>query len=239
MKLLELTLTGAAENLALDEALLDAAEEGLLVGDVLRLWESVQAMVVVGRSSRVRDEVNLENCQAANVPVLRRASGGAAIVTGRGCLMYSLVMSYAGRERLRLLDEVHRHVLGIVAKGISTLVDGVNHVGTSDLAIGGRKFSGNSVRCKRDHFLYHGTLLYDFDLPLISHLLSMPPRQPDYRGGRGHEAFVRNLSVDGAALRSALTQAFKANEPLHDLPLARTQQLASERYATEQWNLQR
>jgi hypothetical protein len=67
----------------------------------------------------------------------------------------------------------------------------------------------------------------------------MPPRQPDYRGGRGHEAFVRNLSVDGAALRSALTQAFKANEPLHDLPLARTQQLASERYATEQWNLQR
>ena len=42
MKLLDYTLPSAAENLALDEALLIAAEEGT-GGEVLRLWESPAA----------------------------------------------------------------------------------------------------------------------------------------------------------------------------------------------------
>ena len=47
-------------------------------------------MVVVGRSSRLDEEVHLDACRAAGVPVLRRPSGGAAIVSGPGCLMYAL-----------------------------------------------------------------------------------------------------------------------------------------------------
>ncbi len=34
------------------------------------------------------------------IPVLRRASGGAAIVIGPGCLMYALVLSYELRPSL-------------------------------------------------------------------------------------------------------------------------------------------
>jgi lipoate-protein ligase A len=49
MKLLDLTLPTPAENLALDEALLDAAEAGELPDEVLRLWEFPQAVVVIGR----------------------------------------------------------------------------------------------------------------------------------------------------------------------------------------------
>ena len=58
--------------------------------------------------------MNLPVAESLQIPVLRRASGGAAIVAGPGCLMYSVVLRYAGREHLRLLDEVHRHVLGII-----------------------------------------------------------------------------------------------------------------------------
>src|SRR5262245_57428061 len=103
MLLLDLTLPSAAENVALDEALLDAAESGEAQNEVLRLWESPEPLVVVGRSSRVGAEVDLDTCRAGNVPVLRRPSGGAAIVAGPGCLMYSVVLRYAGREHLRLL----------------------------------------------------------------------------------------------------------------------------------------
>ena len=39
MKLLDLTLPTPAENLAVDDALLAAAEAGTLKSDVLRLWE--------------------------------------------------------------------------------------------------------------------------------------------------------------------------------------------------------
>jgi lipoate---protein ligase len=239
MKLLDLTLPTPAENVALDEALLDAAETGDLPGDVLRLWESPQPIVVVGRSSRVEEEVNVEACGQANVPVLRRASGGAAIVAGPGCLMYAVILQYAGREHLRLIDEAHRHVLRVVAAAVGSLVRGIQHIGTSDLALGGRKFSGNSLRCKREHFLYHGTLLYGFDLKLIARLLRMPPRQPEYRSGRPHDEFVANLPVGGADLRQALSAGFDANEVLENWPQSLTQQLVDERYGQKAWNLQR
>jgi len=65
--------------------------------------------------------------------------------------------------------------------------------GTSDLAVAERKFSGNSSRVKRGHLLYHGTLLYDFPLGLISDCLRTPPRQPHYRERRSHGEFVNNI----------------------------------------------
>jgi lipoate-protein ligase A len=239
MKLLDLTLPTPTENVALDEALLDAAEAAELPGDVLRLWESSQPVVIVGRSSRVAEEVDLDACRQENVPVLRRASGGAAIVAGPGCLMYAAVLRYSGREHLRLLDEAHRHVLSMLTSALETLVSGVQHVGTSDLAVGGCKVSGNSLRCKREHFLYHGTLLYAFDLKLIARLLRMPPRQPEYRSGRLHDEFVANLPVNCTDLRQALFAGFNANEVLENWPQALTRQLVDERYSQAAWNLQR
>ena len=57
MQRLDLTLPTPAENLALDEALLEWAEEERSDREFLRLWEAPQPMVVVGRSSRVHAEV--------------------------------------------------------------------------------------------------------------------------------------------------------------------------------------
>lgn len=239
MKLLDLTLETPAENLALDEALLEAAEVGELGDEVLRFWESPAPVVVVGRSSKVAEEVNLAVCQTLAVPVLRRASGGAAVVGGPGCLMYGVVLRYAGREHLRLIDEVHRHVLGTLRQAIRTLVSDVEHQGICDLTLGRRKFSGNSVRCKRDHLLYHGTILYDFDLPLIPRLLNTPPRQPDYRQARPHGDFITNLPASASDLRQAIATAFSANRQLTDWPQERTLSLAQTRYSSESWNRSR
>src|SRR5262245_49077408 len=239
MLLLDLTLPTAAENVALDEALLDAAEAGELDAEVLRLWESPTPLVVVGRSSQVSSEVELDACRAASVPILRRASGGTAIVAGPGCLMYAVVLRYAGREHLRLLDEAHRHVLSALADALKGVVGGVQQLGTSDLAVGRHKFSGNSVRCKRDHLLYHGTLLYDFDLAQVEQLLKMPPRQPDYRGSRPHRDFLANLGIPAQVLRNLLVSAFAAADLLRDWPRERTARLVAERYSRDAWNLER
>ena len=54
MKLLDLTLDSPAENLALDEALLEQAEaDG--PQEVLRLWEPESPLVVMGRRWPRRD----------------------------------------------------------------------------------------------------------------------------------------------------------------------------------------
>lgn len=237
MQLLDLTLPTVAENVALDEALLEAAEAAGEPREVLRLWESPQLAVVVGRSSQAAEEVSLDVCQARKIPVIRRASGGAAVVTGPGCLMYGVVLSYELRPILRNLDQAHRFVLGTLLAGLRTLASRAEKQGTSDLTLGAHKFSGNAVRCKRGHFLYHGTLLYDFHLPLISQCLGTAPRQPQYRGGRQHDDFVVNLPLTGSQLRAAIIDAWSPVEPLRDWPQDRVQQLVAEKYSRTEWNL--
>lgn len=238
MLLLDLTLPTPAENLALDDALLDAAESGEIPDDVLRLWEPESGhFVVLGRSSQPAIEANLPACRDANVPVLRRSSGGAAIVAGSGCLMYGVVLSYERQPELRMLDQAHAHVLARVAAALALLGIDVQQQGTSDLVWQGRKVSGNSLRCKRDHLLYHGTLLYNFDLPFVGKLLGTPPRQPEYRQSRSHDAFVANLPVSGDDLRRVLAQSFSATEPLVDWPQALTAQLVASRYGRNEWNI--
>ena len=59
---LDLTLAEPAENLALDEALVEEAEAGQLPGEVLRFWEPTAPLVVIGRSSRPPAEVHLDTC---------------------------------------------------------------------------------------------------------------------------------------------------------------------------------
>src|SRR5947209_8847007 len=91
MTLLDLTLPTPAENLACDEALLDAAESGS-GGEVLRFWESPEYFVVVGYANKVATEVNVAACEARGIPILRRCSGGGTVVQGPGCLNYALVL---------------------------------------------------------------------------------------------------------------------------------------------------
>jgi lipoate-protein ligase A len=237
MRYLDLTLHAHEENLALDEALLDEAEQSDGPTETLRIWEPGEEMVVVGRSSVVEDEARVETCRRRGVPILRRASGGAAVLVGPGCLMYAVVLSYRRRPELARLDHAHRFVLGALAAALGRLVPGIACQGTSDLAIAGRKFSGNSLRCKRRHLLYHGTLLYDFPLGRISEFLKMPSRQPAYRQSRAHDEFVTNLPLEADAIRQTLRSAFSADAPPEAWPQERTAALVVEKYARPSWNL--
>ncbi len=261
MQLCELTLATPAENLALDEALLELAEL-LPVGDqgeVLRLWESPQPLVVLGSSSKAGVEANTDACAAAEIPILRRPSGGAAILAGPGCLMYAVVLSYESRPALRSVDAAHHFVLQTISHALLPMSPEVRREGTSDLAVRGVKFSGNALRCRRRHFLYHGTLLYDFPLELIEQFLGTPPRQPDYRAGRDHRRFVGNLPIlpansptgsdaqeviepagprdPGGQIRAALAQAFAADQPVANWPREAVARLVSEKYSQPSWNL--
>jgi lipoate-protein ligase A len=236
MRYLDLTLATAAENLALDEALLEEAEAAGRPTETLRFWEAGRPLVVLGRSSRLAAEVRSDACCSLGIPVLRRPSGGAAVVTGPGCLMYALVLSTRARPALRSVDRAHKTILGTMRAALAPLAPGLRCDGTSDLVLGGRKVSGNSLRVKREHLLYHGTLLYDFPLELIGRCLTMPPREPAYRGGRPHAAFVANLPTPAAAIRRALREAWGAAEPRNAWPKARTADLVALRYNQAQWN---
>jgi lipoate---protein ligase len=241
---LMLTLDSPAENIALDEALVDEAEALGPAAEYLRIWEAPSPLVVLGRSSKVADEVDVAACRGLGIPILRRTSGGAAIVAGPGCLMYAVVLSYDRRPEARGIPASHAHVLDRLAAGLQSQAPNVSRAGTSDLVLVGsgglgaaRKFSGNSLRVKRTHFLYHGTLLYDFDLALVAECLRTAPRQPEYREQRNHLEFVTNLPLARTALETALTSAWPTHGEATDWPRGRVEELVRERYSRDDWNL--
>ena len=255
MQLLNLTLPTPAENLAFDEALIEQAElsakqeaasDGLSSShpEVLRLWEPAETFVVIGRSSSYSKEVNTDYCQRNGIPIFRRVTGGAAIVTGRGCLMYAVLLDYRRRPELRMLDQAHKFVMDNMAAAVGGAVNqnapnaevNIEVEGICDLTIDNRKVSGNSLRCKRNWMVYHGTMICDFDRSLIQSCLDWPKRTPDYRQQRSHEDFVGSIPVSTDELAKAIQQQWQTDGEFTELPLDETQRLATEKYQSADWN---
>jgi lipoate-protein ligase A len=235
MRLLDLTLPTVAENLALDEALLVAAEAAG-GGAVLRFWENRAVAVVVGAGGSVVQDVNMAACEADSVPIVRRASGGGTVLVGPGCLCFSLVLGYDQAPGLQDIRLANRYVLDRVR---SALPIPATIEGTSDLAVAGVKFSGNAQQRKRTHFLHHGTLLYDFDLALLTRYLHLPERQPEYRQNRPHAEFVSNVSLPAAELKRRLIDAWGATSNEEPLPWDVVQVLLAEKYSHSEWHRRR
>jgi len=235
MKLLKLTLESATANIALDEALLESAELDDKSSEVLRLWEPRNPAVVVGRSSPVEKEVNLEFCRANGIEVFRRCSGGQSIVTGPGCLMYAVLLDYRRRPELRMLEKAHQFVMGNMAAALNSISIEAELEGTSDLTLNGRKFSGNALRCKRNWLVYHGTMICDFEIDLIARCLGDPIRQPDYRSQRSHQDFLTQLPTSAELLSAAIAQQWDATEQLESWPSELTDQLVAQKYSQPEW----
>jgi lipoate-protein ligase A len=234
MQVVDFTCAKPAENIALDEALLDEAEEND-GPEVLRFWESPGFFVVIGSSNRVSAEVNLDACKADGVPVLRRNSGGGAVLQGPGCLNYALVLRMEGT--CASIDGTNRFVLEQNARSLGRSAgENVERRGFTDLTIANLKFSGNAQRRRLRYLLFHGTFLLSFDLPKIARYLAFPSREPDYRNGRSHTDFVMNIRLSAAEVKSALKNAWGTGSALAGLPLERTRRLVAERYGRDEWN---
>jgi lipoate-protein ligase A len=172
--------------------------------------------------------------------------------------MVAVVLSYRLRPELKDIGQAHAYVLGRLAAAIGANGLHVAHAGTSDLVIAdsneqdsnsaipgtlwvsqstiARKFSGNSMRAKRTHVLYHGTLMYDADMSLVTRLLHMPPRQPAYRQARSHAEFLTNLAVERETLVQAIDRAWPTSGELTTWPRERVAALVAERFSQRSWN---
>jgi len=236
MKYLDVSFADPAAQLACDEALLELFEAEQEGDAILRVWESPAHFVVLGHANRWDAEVDQEACAERKIPILRRVSGGGAVIQGPGCLNYALVLEARSlglmnvRETFRFVLERHAHVIESLA-AVKARIQGI-----SDLTVNERKVSGNAQYRKSRYVLVHGTFLLSFELSLIARCLKIPPRQPDYRQNRQHLEFVTNLNIESARLRDALRTAWSAEEEWNAIPVNRIRTLAEERYRQQAWS---
>ncbi len=210
--------------------------------DAIRTWLPSSTFTVLGRSSPAAAEVHIDRIRESGSWLGRRVSGGQTIVTGPGCLMYAVVLSYRDHPDLRMLDHAHQYVMTRIQQAIAGLGISVQIEGVSDLTFNGRKFSGNSMRCIKDRFLYHGTLICeDFDLSQVTNFLKRPVREPDYRAGRSHEDFLTRLPVGRETLKQAIIDAWNPHgllPPVQRESLVKeAQALATTKYEDSVWTL--
>jgi lipoate-protein ligase A len=244
MQSLDLTLPSPAEQLAADEALLDAGEAGH-GGETLRFWEPRETFVVVGYANKVATEVNVAACEKAGVPIFRRCSGGGTVVQMRGGLNYSLLLRITATGPTRNITAANQFIMGkncaalasaLAPSSILHLPSSISVRGHTDLCLGDVKFAGNAQRRRKNYLLFHGTLLLDCELNLISELLEMPSLQPDYRARRPHGEFVTNLNLPAEKVKAALAKEWHATGELKHPPLAEIKKLAREKYSAREWN---
>ena len=236
MKFLPLTLPTPEENLACDEALLEAVEKGES-DDVLRIWNALSYFVVVGYSNRVETEVNVPFCHSQGVPILRRCTGGGTVLQGPGCLNYSLILRIGDSASLSSITRTNEYIMARNRDALTPLLGPELRVeGHTDLTLNGLKFSGNAQKRKLKALLFHGTFLLGLDPGMVERTLRMPSKEPGYRANRSHRDFLINLEVPTHQVDSALAQAWAAQEALTPIPTEATARLVKEKYRCSEWN---
>ncbi len=236
----------SADWLAWDECLLEASEgqaERSEPCEKFWLWESPTPFVVVGFGQKVETEVNVNVCDELGISILRRCSGGGAVVQGKGCLNYGLILAIPESGQLSTITGTNTWVMERNRRVMESVFAAPVLVrGHTDLAMTreGRelKFSGNAQRRKRRTLLFHGTLLCDFDLALIPRLLRRPSWAPEYRAHREHSEFVTNLGVPSDTVRPALAAAWRATRSARTRPRDRSDliPLLTSRYGQPEWH---
>ncbi len=234
MYVLDYSYESPADNLACDEALLQAWETEQRTEGLLRFWESPIPFVVLGLSNAVKTEVNVDACTQDGIPILRRCSGGGTVLQGPGCLNYAVVLPISAYP-VSTITETNHFVMGMMKTALSGLTPGVQVQGYTDLTLDGLKFSGNAQRRLKHAVLFHGTVLYSAEMgPLISTYLSMPSKAPDYREGRSHSDFIRPFSASTAQIKAAVMEAWSATSQLAS-PISIPEPL-QEKYRDEAWH---
>lgn len=250
MRVIDYSCVDPAENLALDEVLLNELEEGR-GGEILRFWESPTPFVVLGVSQRLTAEVHEEACAADDIPILRRCSAGGCVVQGPGSLNFCLVLAYDGRPELETIASSYDYILGSLAQSFVQHGVGAAREGISDLAVDHVKFSGNAQKRRRRGLLHHGTLLYvmqesqGLSAGSLTRYLREPEERPAYRGDRLHGDFVGGIRMGVEELRVLVSSTFGCCGALERGPeslssqLMETQALVKQKYGRRDWTWRR
>ncbi len=217
-----------AENVNFDEALAQSVSD--TGRHLLRFWWGGPSAVVMGSNERAEQVVDTAACAQIGVDVLKRCTGGGTVLQTCGVLNYSLVTPAPDHLNLKA---AFRQGADLVCAILAAFGLRGAPQGTSDVAIGDRKISGSAQARRWRALLVHGTLLVDFDFDLAERLLLRPPREPEYRRGRGHRDFLVTLRalgipadrsvIENVAIKAA-QQVFGRMNTLRQLDLDRVRQ---------------
>ncbi|WP_424937266.1 MULTISPECIES: lipoate--protein ligase family protein [Bacteria] len=158
-------------NLALDEVLTTRVGGGLR-RPTLRIWEWDESAVVIGSFQSLRNEVDPEGAAKHGFDVVRRISGGGAMMMAAGQIItYSLYVPAALVQGMTFADSyafLDDWVLqALRSLGIDAVYQPLNDIAGPSGKIGGAA----QKRLANGGVLHHATLSYDIDGQTMTEVL--------------------------------------------------------------------
>lgn len=255
-RLLKLETADAATNMAIDEAILNARIKNL-VPNTLRFYQWKPSAVTIGRFQTLENEIHVDACKKHGVDVVRRISGGGAVYHDQKReITYSIIakLSDLGCKNLDMLSAYQK-----ICSGLN---EAVKILGTKaeyrppdpkrcpNLAISGKKISGNAQTAKKGILLQHGTFMLDIDHKKMFTFLRVPWAKTldeilavsKRKLTSARQELGSNFSTQDAY--QALIEGFKValniqlvESELTEYELNLAEKLKKERFVTENWNI--
>ncbi|MGO1507676.1 MAG: lipoate--protein ligase family protein, partial [Microbacterium sp.] len=158
-------------NLALDEVLTSRVGEGRR-RPTLRIWEWEESAVVIGSFQSYRNEVDTEGAAKHGFDVVRRISGGGAMLMAAGQIITyslyvpaSLVQGLTFADSYAFLDDWVLQALRSV--GVDATYQPLNDIASPTGKIGGAA----QKRLANGGVLHHATISYDIDGQVMTEVL--------------------------------------------------------------------
>jgi len=240
----------AAFNMGLDEAILESVATGA-EPPTLRLYAWKPYAVSIGYFQGIRDEVDLERCEALGIDVVRRLTGGGAVFHAQE-LTYSLVAPDSHPLAAGTILDSYRSICAGVMNGLDMMGIHADFVPLNDVCAADKKLSGNAQTRKRGCILQHGTIILGLDVDTMFTILKVPNEK--LKGKLMQDVRARVSSVSDMLGRSVgypeavlafergFSDALGGIGPRSDpnrAEVARANELATERFASDAWTFKR
>lgn len=196
-------------------------EEMLLRSDT-RNWclinEGTPSAIVMGISGKKEELINCNLAEQHAIPLIKRFSGGGTVIVDENTLFITFICQKQLHDFPAYPEPIMRWTEKLYHKAFQHPEFRLHQ---NDYVIGNRKFGGNAQYIKKERWLHHTSMLWDY-APEKMQLLLHPKKTPEYRAGRSHEEFLCRLSeyyLDKEAFIANIIDALNALFPIHTLSL--------------------
>jgi lipoate-protein ligase A len=216
-------------NLALDEVLTSRVGEGRR-RPTLRIWEWDESAVVIGSFQSYRNEVDPDGAARHGFEVVRRISGGGAMLMAAGQIITyslyvpaSLVAGMTFADSYAFLDDWVLQALRSL--GIDAVYQPLNDIASSTGKIGGAA----QKRLANGGVLHHATLSYDIDGQVMTEVLRIGREKLSDKGTASAAKRVDPLRSQTGLSRAEIIERFIAT--FRSLTAAEDGAITPEEYA--------
>ena len=215
-RLLDTGSLSAAENIALDAALLEAKSKGISK-NTIRFLQFNPPCALIGFHQTIEHEIRTDFCRENGIDINRRITGGGAIYFDTTQLGWEVIASRRDFGNINI-QELTKRVCDAAASGLKRLGINAEFRPRNDIEVNGKKISGTGGVFDGDAFLYQGTILIDFDAEAMLKALRIPIEKLTAKGLnsakervtsiKGELGYIPSLDKIKDALIAGFAEAF-------------------------------